>query len=296
MRPARFDYCAPTSVTEAVSILEADDEAKVLAGGQSLVPLMNLRLAAPETLVDVNHIEELDFVRVADGDLHLGALIRHRRLEFDPEVARLTPMLAEAARLIGHPQVRNRGTVGGSLAHADPSAELGTVLLALDAEVAVQGRGGHRTVAVPSLFESFFTTTLQPDELIREVRVPGARAGRGTILQEYAPRAGDFAVVSIAACVDLDSRGACERVRLAAGGVGSTPVEISSAFSELIGETDLSEGLLRHVASRAAAMIHPSEDLRASAEDRRDLLQVLLVRALPVAWQRASDSIRSETR
>jgi CO/xanthine dehydrogenase FAD-binding subunit len=283
-------------VTEAVSILDTDETATVLAGGQSLVPLMNLRLAAPGTLVDVNHVEELDFLRTADGNLYLGALIRHRRLEFDPEVARLAPMLCEAASLIGHPQVRNRGTIGGSLAHADPSAELGTVLLALEADLTVRGQDGHRTVPVPQLFDGIFTTTLGPNELICEIRVPATRTGRGTVLREYAPRDGDFAVVSVAACVDLAPTGVCEAVRLGSGGLGSTPVDISSAFSELIGETELSEGLLRHVASRAAAMVEPSSDLRASAEDRHDLLQVLLARTLPVAWQRAVDSIREEAR
>ncbi|MFC5995377.1 FAD binding domain-containing protein [Pseudonocardia hispaniensis] len=288
MRPARFDYLAPTTVTDAVAVLGADESAKVLAGGQSLVPLMNLRLAAPSTLVDINQVTELDFVQVADGDVRLGALIRHRRLEFDPEVARLVPLLAEAATLIGHPQVRNRGTVGGSLAHADPSAELGCALLALDAEVTVQGAAGRRAVPVAGLFDGFFTTTLEPDELICEVRVPAAAGGRGSVLQEYAPRAGDFAVASVAACVDRTSAGTCVRVRAAAGGVGSTPIDISSACGELVGETELSEGLLRHVASHAAELIQPADDLRASAEDRRDLLQVLLVRALPVAWTRAA--------
>ncbi|GEL17919.1 FAD binding domain-containing protein [Pseudonocardia asaccharolytica] len=291
MRPARFDYLAPTSVADVVSVLGADDSAKVLAGGQSLVPLMNLRLAAPTQLVDINQVAELDFLRVADGDLHLGALIRHRRLEFDPEVARVAPILAEAAGLIGHPQVRNRGTVGGSLAHSDPSAELGCALLALDAEVTVQGGTGRRSLPIAELFDGFFTTTLEDDELICQVRVPGTVPGRGWVIQEYAPRAGDFAVASVAACIDLAPGGGCVRVRAAAGGVGPTPIDLGSALGELVGETELSEGLLRHVASRAAEVIRPAADLRASAEDRRDLLQVLLVRALPAAWTRAAGSL-----
>ena len=196
MKPPRFDYHAPASIDDAVALLARyGGDAKVLAGGQSLMPMLNFRLARPAALVDVNRIAALAYVREDNGTVAFGAMTRQRTIEFSPVVARRLPLLLEATRWVGHLPIRSRGTIGGSIAHADPSAEYPAVLTALDGEVVAQGPRGRRTLKAEELFETYLTTRLAPDELLVEVRLPATPAGAGHAFEEFARRHGDFAIV-----------------------------------------------------------------------------------------------------
>ena len=287
MKPAPFEYVAVASVGEALEALSADEDARPLAGGQSLVPLMNLRLARPALLVDINGIAELDDVRVEGDEVRIGALCRHRRIETDAVLGESAPLLAEAASFIGHAQIRNRGTIGGSLAHGDPVAELGAALLALGGRVVVARDGTRREIAAADHFRGFFETAVEPGELLVEVVVPARSAGTGAAFREFAPRVGDFAIAGIAATVTR-SDGQCTAARAAGCGLSATPVDLSDVLGALVGASSLSEDLLREVASATAAAVEPTNDIHASADDRRELAQLLIVDALRVAWGRAA--------
>lgn len=288
MKPPLFEYHAPASVEEAVGLLaEHGDEAKVLAGGQSLMPLLSLRLARPAHLVDVNGLSELTGITNGTG-LDLGALVRHRTAERDRDVATANPLVAEAITYIGHAAIRNRGTIGGSIAHADPAAELPAVLAALDGEVVVRSGRGERTIPAAELFEGFLTTTLQPDELLTAVRFPAWPAGAGWSFTEFSRRSGDFAIVGVAAVVQLGAGGAIADARLAFTGVGGTPVRARQAEAALAGQTPSIE--LWHTAGQeAASELDPSSDLHGTAAYRRHLASVLAERALQEAANRAKD-------
>jgi carbon-monoxide dehydrogenase medium subunit len=265
MKPPPFDLLLASSVAEAVAALAADDGAKVLAGGQSLVPLLALRLARPTVLVDVNGLD-LSAIDVVDGEVRIGALVRHRRLERDTTVRAAAPLLARAAALVGHPAIRHRGTLGGSIAHADPVAELPAALLALGGSVVVEGPGGRRTVRADQLFEGFLTTSIAPDELLVEVRVPAATPSTRTAFCEWAARSGDFAVVGIAVVADDTS------VRAAVCGIDTKPVDISDAFAPIIG-SPLTDGVLEEVSARARAAC-------SGDDDKAHLAGILAARAL----------------
>jgi aerobic carbon-monoxide dehydrogenase medium subunit len=229
VKPPRFDYHAPRSVDEAVDLLARyGGDAKVLAGGQSLMPLLNFRLARPAALIDVNRIGELAYVREDDGTLAFGAMTRQRTIEFSPVVARRLPLLGEATRWVGHLPIRSRGTIGGSIAHADPSAEYPAVLTALGGEVVVQGPRGRRTLGPDRLFETYLTTSLAPDELLVEVRLPASPAGAGYAFEEFARRHGDFAIIGIAALVVREGD-RCAAARLASAGAGPVPIRLRAA-------------------------------------------------------------------
>lgn len=286
MKPAPFDYVAATTVDETIEALNSIEDASVLAGGQSLVPLMNLRLARPSVVVDINGVHDLDGVHV-NGSLRVGALCRHRRLELDPQVATAAPLVAEAASLVGHPSVRNRGTIGGSLAHGDPVAELAATLLALEGSVIVRGPTGSRRIEAADLHEGWFATTLAPGELLIEVELPLHQPGEGSAIREYAPRHGDFAVVGIIVVVVRREDSTCTRARAAGCGLGSTPVDLSGALSGLIGASTLSDDALRGATSDLIDLIDPHDDVHGSAAFRKDLAQVLLVDAVRAAWGRA---------
>jgi carbon-monoxide dehydrogenase medium subunit len=284
MKPARFEYVRADSVEAAVDALASAEEARVLAGGQSLVPLMNMRLASPEVLVDINGVPGLDHV-TTDPDareVRLGALCRHRRLERDPVVRRAAPLFSHAAAWIGHPQIRNRGTLGGSLAHGDPAAELAAALVALGGRVEVVGSSGRREIRAEDLFVGFFSTSLADDEILTDVVVPAPPPDAGTAFVEYAPRHGDFAVVGVAAHVRRED-GRCVEARAAACGVGQTVVDLSDAVDPLAGN-DPDEDALRAVAERVGALVDPFSDVHATAEDRTELAQLLAVQALRRAW------------
>lgn len=280
-----FDYVAPATLEEALMVLrEHGDEAKVLAGGQSLVPLLNYRLAKPRVVVDINDLP-LAAIRVADGHLSLGALVRHHHLEESADIARHCPLLKEAAALIGNVRVRTLGTVGGSLAHADPAAELPLVLIALDARVNVRSAREHRTLTARDFFAGYLTTALAPDELITDIEVP-VLGDAGYAVEEFARRAGDFALVAALAVVRVSARGRIETARLAFGGVGSTPLRVGAAEDVLVGHEPSEERLAR-AATVAAAALEPQDDAFASAAYRRLLAQVLSRRALARAVARA---------
>jgi CO/xanthine dehydrogenase FAD-binding subunit len=286
MKPPLFDYHAPRSVDEAIGLLARyGGDAKVLAGGQSLMPLLNFRLAHPAALVDVNRIGELAYVREDDGTLAFGAMTRQRTIEFSPVVARHLPLLGEATRWVGHLPIRSRGTIGGSIAHADPSAEYPAVLTALDGEVVVQGPRGRRTLKPDRLFETYLTTSLAPDELLVEVRLPASPVGAGYAFEEFARRHGDFAIIGIAALVVRDGD-RCAAARLAAAGAGPVPVRLRAA-EEILEREGLGEAVVAAAAARAAELVDPDADVHASAAYRRHLTRVLTGRALKRALERA---------
>ena len=291
MKPPRFDYHAPHSLDEAVGLLvRYNGDAKVLAGGQSLMPMLNFRLARPAALVDVNRIAALAYIREDNGTLAFGAMTRQRAIEFSPVVARRLPLLLEATRWVGHLPIRSRGTIGGSIAHADPSAEYPAVLTALDGEVVVQGPRGRRTLKPAALFETYLTTSLAPDELLVEVRLPAMAAGAGFAFEEFARRHGDFALVGIAAMVVRDgTRGTT--ARLASAGAGPVPVRLRAA-EEILERDGLGAAAIDAAAARAAELVNPDSDVHASADYRRHLTQVLTARALRRAVECGEGSLR----
>lgn len=291
MKPPRFDYHAPTSIEQAVELLARyGGDAKVLAGGQSLMPMLNFRLARPAALVDVNRIPSLAYVREDDGTVALGAMTRQRTIEFSPVVARRLPLLREATRWVGHLPIRSRGTIGGSIAHADPSAEYPAVLTALQGEVVAQGPRGRRTLTPGALFESYLTTSLEPDELLLEVRLPAMPAGAGWAFEEFARRHGDFAIVGIAAMVVPDGEG-CAIARLASAGAGPVPVRLRAA-EEILERDGLGDAAVEAAAARAAELVDPDADVHASAEYRRHLTRILTARAIRKSVERSRDPSR----
>jgi CO/xanthine dehydrogenase FAD-binding subunit len=280
-----FDYEVPETVDDALALLaEQRDQARVLAGGQSLIPILNYRLAKPQLIVDINDLPDPG-IRFSAGRLQLGALVRHHALEESPEVARHCPILAEAAALIGNVRVRSLGTVGGSLAHADPAAELPMVMAALEARLTLRGRDGSREVAAGDFFTGTLTTALRPGELLTLIDVPDLR-GVGWAVEEFSRRAGDFAVVGVAALVSVDSRGRVDDVRLAYAGVADRPVRGSRGEDVLRGQEPTAE---RVAAAAAAARdsLAPASDAFVSAGYRSLLAGVLGRRALSRAVARA---------
>jgi aerobic carbon-monoxide dehydrogenase medium subunit len=279
MKPPRFDYHAPASVDEAVALLARyGGDAKILAGGQSLMPLLNFRLSRPAALVDLNRIPALAFIREEDGHLAFGAMTRQRAIEFSPVVAARLPLLREATRWVGHLPIRSRGTIGGSLAHADPSAEYPAVVTALDGEVIVRSPRGERRVAASELFQTYLTTTLAPDELLTEVRLPAMPPGAGYAFEEFARRHGDFAIVGIAAMVSVDGE-RCRLARLATAGAGPVPVRLRSA-EQVLEASGVGDEAINAAARAAAGAVEPDSDIHASAAYRRHLTAVLTARAV----------------
>lgn len=288
MKPAPLDYYDPSTVEEALELLQKyGDDAKVLAGGQSLMPLLNMRLVTPRVIVDVNRIASLAYVREGeDGGLRIGALTRQAAVERSELVAQKLPLLAEAVRLIGHVQIRHRGTIGGSIAHADPAAELPGVLTALNGQVVVRGPQGTRLVPASEFFVNVLTTVLAPTELVVEVRLPPIPKGAGWAFVEITRRHGDFALAGVAAVLALGSGGTIETARLGAIGVGPTPVKPARAEAMLVGERPC-ESLFRSAAEAVSEGLVPLSDVHASAEYRRELAAVMARRALDTALRRA---------
>ena len=279
MKPPKFDYHAPASLEEALALLQRyGGDAKVLAGGQSLMPLLNFRLSRPAALVDLNRIPSLAYVREHDGQLRLGAMTRQRTIEFSPMVAQKLPLLREATKWVGHLPIRTRGTIGGSIAHADPSAEYPAVLTALEGEVVARGPNGERVVKAKDLFHTYLTTSLAPEEILVEVRIPAMPAGAGYALEEFARRHGDFAIVGVAALIVREGR-RCRQARLATAGTGPVPVRLRAAEEILEGD-GLSDSAIEAAARRASELVSPDSDIHASAEYRRHLTGVLTKRAL----------------
>jgi len=291
MKPAPFDYFSPATVEEALALLEEHGgDAKPLAGGQSLIPAMNFRLARPAVLVDLNRIADLAYVRAAPGGVAIGAMTRQRAVERSDDVARAAPLLAEAMPSIAHPQIRNRGTLGGSIAHADPSAELPAVMLALDAQFRAKSATGERSIAAGEFFKGMLETALAPGELLVEIAVPRLPASSGTAFLEMARRHGDYALVGVAVVVTLDPRGRCKEAKLSLLSVGDGPVLATEAGKVLAGQRP-SEELLRAAGDAAATRdVDPPSDIHASAAYRRQLVAVLTRRALARAFERAQQA------
>ena len=291
MKPAPFDYFSPATVEEALALLdEHGGDAKPLAGGQSLIPAMNFRLARPAVLVDLNRIADLAYVRAAPGGVAIGAMTRQRAVERSDDVARAAPLLGEAMPSIAHPQIRNRGTMGGSIAHADPSAELPAVMLALDAQFRAKSATGERSIPAGEFFKGMLETALAPGELLVEIAVPRLPASSGTAFLEMARRHGDYALVGVAAIVTLDPRGRCQQAKLSLLSVGDGPVLANEAGKVLAGQSP-SEELLRAAGDAAATRdVDPPSDIHASAAYRRQLVAVLTRRALARAFERAQQA------
>ncbi len=282
MKLPSVEYEAPTAVAEAVGLLnEHQDEASVLAGGQSLIPLLALRLARPAVLIDINGVAELSGLTVTDGWLAIGAMTREYVAEESATVASTVPLLAAALPLIGHEAIRSRGTIGGSLAHADPAAELPAVALALDAEFVVSSRAGDRVIPASEWFEGYLSTSRRPDELLIEVRFPAARRGTGVAFLEVARRHGDFAIVGLAVSLTL-ADGAISDARLAFAGLSDVPVRAPEAEEFLVGARP-SENLFEEAARLATAGIDPPADLHGSPEYRKKVAATLIRRGLRAA-------------
>jgi carbon-monoxide dehydrogenase medium subunit len=279
MKPASFAYHAPASIEEALALLAAHEaDARVLAGGQSLVPMMNFRLAAPAVLIDLNGIAELAYIE-DDGDtVRIGAMTRQRAVEFSPVVAAKLPLLRAAIKLVGHLPTRSRGTIGGSLAHADPAAELPMVLQALEGEVVARGPRGERRIAAADFIQDAMTTSLAADEILVEVRLPAMPAGAGFAVEEFARRHGDFAIAAIAAVLVRKGE-ICARARIATAGISSHSVRLRAA-EQVLEEKGCNEMTIAQAAETAAEEVEPMSDQAASAEFRRHLTRVLTQRAL----------------
>jgi CO/xanthine dehydrogenase FAD-binding subunit len=288
MKPAPFKYIAATSLEQALTLkAEYGDDAKFLAGGQSLIPTMNFRLAQPAILIDLNRVEGLAAIRPRDGgSTCVEALARYRTLERDPGFAGMFPLVAEALPHIAHPQIRNRGTIGGNLSHADPASELPAITVALGAKFHIRSAKRERWLEASDFFIGALTTDLQPDEMLVEVELPSPKPRSGSCFMEVARRRGDFAIVGIAAMITLSQRDECASARLALCGVGETPIDATSSTDVLIGHA-LTEDAVRDVAAAVQTMIDPPGSVHATADYQRHIAGVLAERALQTAYRRA---------
>jgi len=291
VKPAAFEYYAPYSVDDALGLLaEHGYDAKVLAGGQSLIPMMNFRLAQPAVLVDLNNISELFFIR-ADGNgaggLRLGAMTRQGQVERDALVADRAPLIHEVMPQIAYPQIRSRGTFGGSLAHADPSAELVASTIALNGRFRLRSQAGERWVPASEFFVGLFTTVLQPDELLVEIALPPMPPRSGWAFRQITRRHHDFCIAGVAVLVTLDRRGQCDGARLVFLSAGDGPVVAHQAAESLVGQTPTPEAIRAAAETAAIADIDPGSDIHASADYRRYLSKVLARRTLTEAFDRA---------
>ncbi len=279
MKPARFDYHAPTSVDDALALLKSHaDDARLLAGGQSLLPMMNFRLAKPAVIIDLNRIPALAYIEREGDIVRIGAMTRQRAIEFSPVIAANLPLLREAIKFVGHLPTRSRGTIGGSIANADAAAEIPMVLQALEGEVRVSGPRGERTIAADKLFLNVMTTSLAPDEMLTEVRLPVMPRSAGWAVEEFARRHGDFAIAAVAVVVVRDGN-RCSRARIATAGI-STHAGRLRAAEQILEERGLNDSAIKEAAQVAAQDLEPLSDNNASAEFRRHLTSVLTERAL----------------
>jgi CO/xanthine dehydrogenase FAD-binding subunit len=290
MKPPAFKYVRVRSVEEALAALSRHGvEAKILAGGQSLVPMMNFRLAYPQVLVDINPVRELDYIKVDNGRIRIGATTRQRSVERSDQVKKGCPILAEGVKWIGHPQIRNRGTVGGSLVHGDPSAELALIATLLDAEFVIQGADKPRRSNAAEFFADFMTTQIAEGEILTEVSYPTAPPRSGWGFQELCIRHGDFAIVAAAVQITLDAQGRCREVRVAVGGAGPKPLRIRGAEKALVG----SDGGADALAAAAACVpdeVDPTGDFKGNEAYRRAMARVFVRRSLDQAWAMAKRS------
>jgi len=287
MKPTAFEYFTPSTVKEAIQLLESQgDEAKIIAGGQSLVAMMNFRAARPEVLIDINNIKELDYLREEGDELVIGALTRERTLEVSPLVKEKCPILAKAITHIGHLPIRFRGTIGGTLVHADPTAEIPIVATALDATMKIMGPSGERVLGADEFFLTYLTSAIEESEILVEVRIPTLLSKSAAwSYQDIARRHGDFAIVAVATILSLNDDGICQEARIAFGGVAPTPIRVKEAEATLTGQK-ITDSLIEETAIKAAESddVDPDSDYHATAEYRRAMAKVLTQRGLKEAW------------
>ena len=293
MKPAPFEYYVPDSLEQALDLMSQHvGEGKILAGGQSLVPAMNFRVAQPSVLVDLNRLAELSFIREEGQTIRIGAMARERHLEFDSSIAKRIPLLTEATPFIAHPQIRNRGTIGGSIVNADPAAELPVLMLALSARLKAKNVAGERWVDAHDFFAGMFTTALEPDEILVEIELPFMSPRTGWSFMEVAPRAGDYALMGVAALVTLDEAGKCVQTKLVYLNAGDGPMDAKEASKILQGE-NLNDKLIESAAVLASEQeITPFGNMHASQEFQRHLANVLTKNALKQAMRRAEENLQ----
>lgn len=291
MKPPLFAYRAPKTLDEAIKFLAGDVDAMVLAGGQSLVPAMNFRVANPSMLVDIQHVEGLKGIVVEGGNIIIKAIIRHRELELDPHVRRANPLIAEIMQHVAHVPIRNRGTVVGSLCHADPSAEMPLLFVLLDGTLTAAGPGGTRRIAAAEFFQSFLTTARQQDEIVIEARLPVLPPGAGWAFDEVTRRHGDYALVGVGCVLALDDGGRAHKVQLAACGISDRPVRLKAAEAALSG-TSLTAADLDAAALASADMVTQTDDMNTSMSYRRRVLGTLIRRLVVTAARRARGGSR----
>jgi carbon-monoxide dehydrogenase medium subunit len=287
MKPAPFRYVAALSLEQALALkAEIGDEARFLAGGQSLVPTMNFRLTQPTMLIDINPLDELAGIRNGSDTLRIGALTRYRSLERDPMTAVKLPLIAEALPVIAHPQIRNRGTIGGNLAHADPASEMPAIVLTLGGRLHAQSVRGERWIEARDFFVGALTTALESDEMLTEVELPAAAADSGACFLELSRRRGDFAIIGVACMVRLDAQGECIEARIGLCNAADGPVYANEASSSLVGKK-LGEGEIAEAAALVQSAIDPGGSIHASKDYQRHIAGVLTARALTTANKRA---------
>jgi carbon-monoxide dehydrogenase medium subunit len=280
MKLPPFDYACPTTLPEAIELLASHDgDAKALAGGQSLMPMLAFRLAQPALLVDLRKLADLRGIRISDRGVALGAMVRWRDIEDDGRLDRAHPLLKAAIAHVAHYQIRNRGTVGGSIAHADPAAEMPGIAMTCDAEIAVAGKSGARVIPAAEFFQGALTTALTPDEIIVEVRLPAWPAGRRWGFQEFARRRGDFAMAAAAVFYDEDANGRARNAHVGAIGVGDRPLRLTAAEDVLNGRS-IDDATIAQAEAAASAAVDPQDDIHASAAYRRALIGTMVERAL----------------
>lgn len=295
MKPAPFEYIAPTSLDEALNALQDHGyDGKLLAGGQSLIPVMNFRLAQPTVIIDLNGVTELDALNEdVNGGVRVGAMVRHSRLEHSETIAQAVPLISEVMPNIAHPQIRNRGTIGGSLAHADPAAELPMIMVTLEAKFRLQRRGGERWVKAVDFYESLFMTALEPEEILVEIAIRPHPAKSGYAFTEFSRRHGDYALVGAAAVVTIDESGICRDARLVFLSVGDIPMVAVKAAEMMVGER-VTPDLIASAAELASRQeIDPMGDIHGTVDYKRHLAAVLGRRTLQQAVSRARKSIQS---
>jgi len=292
MKPAPFEYHAPDSLEQALDIMSQHaGEAKILAGGQSLVPAMNFRVVQPSVLIDLNRVGKLSFIREEGETIRIGAMARERHLEFDSSIAKHSPLLTEAVPFIAHPQIRNRGTIGGSIVNADPAAELPVLMLALSARLKAKNVSGERWIDANDFFAGMFTTALEPDEILAEIELPFMSPRTGWSFMEVAPRAGDYALMGVAALVTLDENGKCHQAKLVYLNAGDGPVDALEAAKLLEGEV-MTEKVVDSAAALASEKeINPFGNVHTSPEFQRHLANVLTKKALKQIVKRAEETL-----
>ncbi len=286
MIPAQFDYVRANTLEEALSLLAQSEDAKILAGGHSLIPAMKLRLAQPPLLVDIGRIKDLSYIREENGQIRIGAMTTHYQLESSDLLKRICPLLPECSSHIGDVQVRNKGTIGGSLAHSDPAADWPAAILALNAELVVAGKNGERTIKADDFFVDLLTTALEPGEILREIRIDKSNRRTGQAYDKMHHPASGFAVVGVAANLSLDSNGLCQNASIGITGVSSKAYRAAAVEAGLNG-AQLVEETIASAASHATDGVDVNGDLFASADYRRHLAEVYVKRAITAALQRA---------